>query len=81
MFVPFKSASNEKEKLKYENRAGYTASCLHNESSESYISKSHKCVYCSQNHSPSECKKVTNRQSRIDNSKRSYRCFLCLKFL
>ena len=48
MFVLFKSASNEKEKLKYENRAGYTASCLRNESSESYISKSHKCVYCSQ---------------------------------
>ena len=37
----------------------YTASCLH---SESYELKSHKCLYCSENHSTSQCKKVTNRQ-------------------
>ena len=29
------------------------------------ISKIPKCVYCSENHSVSHCKKVTNRQSRI----------------
>ena len=28
---------------------------------------------------PSQCKKVTNRQPRIDNLKKSYRCFLYLK--
>ena len=38
-----------------------------------------KRVYCSGNHSPSQCKKVTNRQSRTDILKKSYRCFLCLK--
>ena len=54
--VPFKSTSSEKDKVKDKNRAGYTASCLH---SESHESKSHKCVYCSENHSPSQCKKVT----------------------
>ena len=47
--VPFKSTSNEKDKVKDKNRAGYTASCLH---SENYESKSHKRVYCSENHSP-----------------------------
>ena len=54
--VPFKSTTNEKDKAKDKNRAGYTASCLH---SESHESKSHKCVYCSENRSPSQCKKVT----------------------
>ena len=58
--VPFKSKSSEKDEVKDRNRAGYTASCLH---SESYESKSHKCVYCSENRRPSQCKKVTNRQS------------------
>ena len=52
--VPFKSTSSEKDKVKDKNRAGYTASCLH---SESHESKSHKCVYCSENHSPSQCKR------------------------
>ena len=68
--VPFNSTSNEKDK----NRAGY--SCLHN---RSYESKSHKCVYCSGNHSPSQYKNMANKQSRIDILKKSYRCFLCLK--
>ena len=68
--VPFKSTSNEKDKVKDKNRAGYAAS---------YESKSQKCVYCLENHSPSQCKRVTNRQSRIDILKKSYRCFLCLK--
>ena len=53
--VPFKSTSNEKDKVKVKNRAGHTASCL------DYESKSHKCVYSSENHRPSQCKKVTNR--------------------
>ena len=61
--VPLKSKSSEKDEVKDRNRAGYTASCLH---SESYESKSHKCVYCSENCRPSQCKKVANRQSRID---------------
>ena len=74
--VPFKSTSNEKDKVKDKNRTGYTASCLY---SESYKSKSHKCVYCSENRSPFQCKKVTNGQSPIDILKKSYRCFLCLK--
>ena len=74
--VTFKSTSNDKDKVKDRNRAGYAASCLY---SESYKWKSHKCVYCSENHRPSQCKKVTNRQSQIDILKRSYRCFLCLK--
>ena len=74
--VPFKSKSSEKNKVKDKNRAGYTASCLN---SESYESKSHKRVYCSENDSPSQCKKVTNRQSRIGILKKSCRCFLCLK--
>ena len=74
--VPFKSKSSEKNKVKDKNRAGYTASCLN---SESYESKSHKRVYCSENHSPSQCKKVTNRQLRIDISKKFYRCSVCLK--
>ena len=74
--VPFKSTSNKKDKVKDKSRAGYTASSLH---SESYESKSQTCVYCSENHSPSQCKKVTNRESRIDTLKISYRCFLCLK--
>ena len=54
--VPFKSKSSEKDEVKDRNRAGYTASCLH---SESYESKSDKCIYCSENHSPSQCEKVT----------------------
>ena len=58
--VPFKSTLSEKDKVKDKNRAGYTTSCLH---SEKHESKSHKCVYCSENHSPSQCKEVTNRQS------------------
>ena len=58
--VPFKSTSSEKDEVKDKNRAGYTVSCLH---SESYESKSHKRVYCSENHRPSQCKKVINRQS------------------
>ena len=74
--VPFKSTSSEKDEVKDKNRASYTASCLH---SESYESKSHKCVYCSDNHRPSQCRKVTNRQSRINMLRKSYRCFLCLK--
>ena len=74
--VPFKSTSSEKDKVKDKNRTGYTVSCLH---SESYESKSHKRVYCSENHRPSQCKKVTNRQSRINILNKSYRCFLCLK--
>ena len=74
--LPFKSTSNEKDKVKDKNRAGYTTSCLH---SESYESKSQNCVYCLENHSLSQCKRVTNRQSRIDILKKSYRCFLCLK--
>ena len=37
-----------------ENYTGYAASCL---DSERYESKTHKCVYCSENHSPSQCKK------------------------
>ena len=53
-----------------------TASCLH---SEGYESKSHKGVYYSDNHSPSQCKNLTTRKSRIDILKKSYRCFLCLK--
>ena len=76
IYVPFKSKSSEKNKVKDKNRAGYTASCLH---SESYESKSHKRVYCSENDSPSQCKKVTNRQSRTDIFKKPCRCFLCLK--
>ena len=75
-YVPFKSTSSEKDKVKDKNRAGYTASCLH---SESYESKSHKCVYCSESHSPSQCKTVTNRQSRTDILKIFCSCFLCLK--
>ena len=74
--VPFKNTLNEKDVVKNKNKAGYTASCLHG---EGYESKSHNCVYCSEKYSPSQCKKVTNRQSRIDNLKKSYRCFLCLK--
>ena len=74
--VTFKSTSNEKDKVKDKNRAGYTASCLH---SERYESRSQKCIYCLENHSPSQCKKVTNRESLIDILKKSYRCFLCLK--
>ena len=50
--VPFKSTSSEKDKVKDKNRAGYTASCLH---SESHESKSHKRIYCSENHRPSQC--------------------------
>ena len=72
--VPLKSKSSEKDEVKDRNRASYTASCLH---SESYESKSHKRVYCSENRRPSQCKKVANRQSRIDILKKSYRCFLC----
>ena len=75
-WVPFKSTLSEEDKVRDKDRAGYTASCLH---SESYESKSHKCVYCSENRRPSQCKKVTNRQSWIDILKKSYRCFLCLK--
>ena len=52
--VPFKNTSIEKVKVKDKNRAGYTASCLN---SESHDSKSHKCVYCSENHSPFQCKR------------------------
>ena len=48
--ILFTRTSNEKDKVKDKNRAGYTASCLH---SESYESKSHKYVYFSENHSPS----------------------------
>ena len=72
--VPFKSTSNEKDKVKDKNRASYTASCLH---SESYESESKKCACCSENPSPSQCKKVTNKQPRIDILKKSYRWFLC----
>ena len=72
--VPFKSKSSEKDEVEDKNRAGYTASCLH---SESYESKSHKRVYCSENRRPSQCKKVTNRQSRIGILKKYCRCFLC----
>ena len=44
-----------------ENYTGYAASCLH---SERYESKTHKCVYCSENCSQSfPVQKVTNRQS------------------
>ena len=75
IFVPFKSTSKEKDREKIKKRAGYTASCLH---SKGYESKSHKCFYCSDNHSSSQCKNVTNRMSRIDILKKSYRCFLCL---
>ena len=50
--VPFKSTSSEKDKGKDKNRAAYTVSCLY---SESYESKSHKRVYCSENHRPSQC--------------------------
>ena len=74
--VPFKSISNEKDKVTDKNRAAYSTSCLH---SEDYESKSHKSVYCSENHSLPQCKKMTNRQSQIDNLRKSYRCFLCLK--
>ena len=74
--VPFKSTSNKKDKVKDKSRAGYTASSLH---SENYESKSQTCVYYSENYSPSQCKKVTNRESRIDALKISYRSFLCLK--
>ena len=74
--VSFKRTSSEKDKGEDKIRAVYIVSCLHN---ESYESKSHKCVYCSENHRPSQCKKVTNRQSRIDILNKSYRCFLCLK--
>ena len=76
IFVPFKSTSNEKDKVKDKNRVGYTARCLH---SEIYESKSHKCDSCSENHSPSQYKKVINRQSRIDILVISCRCFLCSK--
>ena len=72
--VPFKSKSSEKDEVKGRNRTGYTASFLH---SESYESKSHKRVYCSENRRPSQCKKVANRQSRINILKKCYRCFLC----
>ena len=72
----FKKYINKKDKVKYKNTSGYTASCLH---SERYESKSQKCVYCSENHSPAQCKKLTNRQSRIAILKKSYKCFLCLK--
>ena len=68
--VPFKSTSNEKDKVKDKNRASYTVSCL---LSESYESESKKCVCCSENPSPSQCKKVTNKQPRIDILKKSYR--------
>ena len=61
--VPLKSTSSEKDEVKDKNRTGYTVSFLH---SESYESKSHKRVYCSENRRPSQCKKVANRQSRID---------------
>ena len=37
-----------------------------------------KYVYCPENCSPSQCKKMTNRQSQVDILKRSYRCFPCL---
>lgn len=40
-----KNTSNEKEKAKKKNRAGFTASGLHNESSKSYESRFHNCVY------------------------------------
>ena len=60
--VPFKSTSSEKDKGKDKNRAAYAVSCLH---SESYESKSHKRVYCSENHRPSQCKKVINRQKCV----------------
>ena len=66
--VLFKRTSSEKDKVKFKNRAGYTAICLH---CESYESESDKCVYCSENHSPSQCKKVTNRESQIDILKKS----------
>ena len=46
--VPFKRTSSERDKVKDKNRAGYTASCLQ---SESYESKSHKCLYCSESQS------------------------------
>ena len=35
--ILFKSTSNEKDKVKDKNRAGYTASCLHSESYESKV--------------------------------------------
>ena len=54
--VPFKSTLSKEDKVRDKDRAGYTASCLH---SESYESKSDKCIYCSENHSPSQCEKVT----------------------
>ena len=60
--VSFKSTSSENDEVKDKIRAGYTSSFLH---SESYESKSHKRVYCSENHRPSQCKKVINRQKCV----------------
>ena len=71
--VSFKSTSSENDEVKDKIRAGYTSSFLH---SESYESKSHKRVYCSENRRPSQCKKVTNRQSQIGILKKYCRCFL-----
>ena len=73
--VLFKSTSSEKDRVKDKDRAGYTARCLH---SESYELKSHRWVYCSENQSPSQCKKVTNNSHELV-FKKYYRCFPCLK--
>ena len=62
----FANISNEKERIKKKNRAGYTASGLHNESSENYESKIHKYFYWLENHNLPCAKRWLNRQSQTN---------------
>ena len=73
--APFKKDS-EKDKQRFKDGKYYTGSSLY---AESDTKNQNKCVYCLDYHTPSQCKKVTNRQSRIEILKRFSKCFLCLK--
>ena len=59
------------------NFSGYS---LYAESSGVQSGRNEKCVFCYQSgHSPSQCKNVSNVDSRIEILKKYSKCFLCLK--
>ena len=59
-----------------ESNRSYTAAGLH--AQQNNRQHAQRCVYCLENHAPSQCKKVTNIKSRFDILKRYGKCYICL---
>ena len=73
------SKNSSSDLNKNDRKNNYTAAGLHAHQQNRPHGPLARCVYCLDDHPPSQCQKVTNIKSRYDILKKYGKCFVCLK--